>query len=120
MGLVHDVGSSNLPSPAFDIDALTQVVHLECARLWPYSGVTEEGLALAEEAGEVCRAILKRFEGTRATKEYWSGQIRKEVGQVIIVAMSILALEGYSTQEVIIETVEHLKAMKPDDRRAED
>jgi hypothetical protein len=69
---------------------------------------------------EVARAILKRFEGTRATPEYWDGQVRKELGQVILVALGMVALEGYSVTELVLETLEHLRGMNPDDRRAED
>lgn len=48
------------------------------------------GLALAEETGEACRALLKHFQGIRGTADYWLDELEVELAQVVI-AVSGLA-----------------------------
>lgn len=71
-----------------------------CGLLWPSETPERAGLALAEEAGEVCRAILKREEarhgeGGRAQRPgYWTGKLAQELAQVVVVAAKIAEAEG--------------------------
>jgi NTP pyrophosphatase (non-canonical NTP hydrolase) len=61
-----------------------------------------DGLIIAEEAGEVCRAILKRQHGQRGgTFEHWSAEIRKEAADVVIALYSLAANEGFDLDEAI-------------------
>jgi NTP pyrophosphatase (non-canonical NTP hydrolase) len=103
------------PSPPLDAWADHVVFHVQ--RLWPKESVEDRGLALAEEAGETCRAILKRKEGTRKTPEFWTDKLKIEVGQTIVVAMSIARQEGWSVIEVIANAIGALAAMEPETDR---
>lgn len=80
------------------IDGLTSL-------LWPGETVEEAGLALAEEAGEVARAIIKRNhaergEGDRPPKD-WTANLREEVADVVIVCAKIANREGFDLNEAV-------------------
>lgn len=53
-------------------------------------------LGLAEEVGELCRAVLKREQGIRGTREEWDAEVRKEIGDCVIKLLDISAYEGLS------------------------
>lgn len=67
--------------------------------------ITPENSALiiAEEAGEVCRAVLKRNDGIRGTREEWSAEIRKEVAEVFIAIAKMAWAEGFDLEQEIWE-----------------
>lgn len=50
-------------------------------------------LGLAEEVGELCRAVLKREQGIRGTREEWDAEVRKELGDCVIKLLDIAAYE---------------------------
>lgn len=79
-----------------DIHELQREVAAISDRLWPNNTIEMEGLALAEEAGEVARAILKRAEGRRGSVEDWTIKLRTEVAQVVLVALHIATIEKFS------------------------
>lgn len=88
------------------LESFQSAVEGEARRRWPASyTIGNEGLALAEEAGEVCRAILKRAEGTRGTPEEWTAAVRKEVGQVFLVLCGISSLEEFSLAEAAVDAL---------------
>jgi NTP pyrophosphatase (non-canonical NTP hydrolase) len=58
-------------------------------------------LGLAEESGEVCRAVLKRAQGIRGTREEWDREIAKELGDVVIVAFNIAARFGIDLGDAV-------------------
>jgi NTP pyrophosphatase (non-canonical NTP hydrolase) len=60
-------------------------------------------LIIAEEAGEVCRAVLKREDGIRGTYEEWTAELRKEVAEVFIALAKMAWAEGFDLQEAIEE-----------------
>lgn len=60
-------------------------------------------LVIAEEAGEVCRAVLKREQGIRGTSEEWTAELRKELGDLIITAHALAGFEGWDLDEVVAE-----------------
>lgn len=78
----------------------------EARNRWPDMTVLTEGLSLAEEAGEVCRAILKRHHGTRGPAEGWSAQLRQELAQVVAQCFVLAALEGFTLWKAVVQ--EHL------------
>lgn len=87
------------PDPESYWAELQAMIHHEVGRRWPEEDILRRGLALGEEAGEVQRAILKRTEGHRTTDLDglpWSENLRLELGQVILVALSIAEAEGFS------------------------
>jgi NTP pyrophosphatase (non-canonical NTP hydrolase) len=59
------------------------------------------GLILSEEAGEICRAILKRRHGHRASYEEWTTEIRKEVPDVLLVLFRVAYEEGWDLGEAL-------------------
>lgn len=61
------------------------------------------GLVLAEEVGEVCRAILKRTQGARGTREQWTAQLKEELGDVMVCILSLVAYEGWSIEDVVAQ-----------------
>jgi NTP pyrophosphatase (non-canonical NTP hydrolase) len=61
------------------------------------------GLLLAEEAGEVCRAILKRMQGIRGTRDEWTAMVRKECIDVQLVLLGIAHYEGFSLAGALSE-----------------
>lgn len=58
-------------------------------------------LGLTEEVGELCRAVLKRAQGIRGTREGWSAEVHKEIGDCVIKLMDIAAYEGVDLIEVV-------------------
>ena len=59
-------------------------------------------LGLAEEAGEVARAVLKRHQAIRGTHEEWTQEVWKELGDVLIKAAAIANKEGIDLEDVIV------------------
>ena len=57
-------------------------------------------LGLAEEVGELCRAVLKREQGIRGSTEEWTAEIHKELGDCVIKLLDIAAYEGVDLAEV--------------------
>lgn len=67
----------------------------------------ESGLALAEESGEVCRAILKRLQCEKGTTNRdeqladWNQAVRDEVADTAIVLLSIAGVEGFDLEHEV-------------------
>lgn len=58
-------------------------------------------LGLCEEAGEVARAALKRFQGIRGTDEQWSAILRAECADVFFKLCHIAAIEDFDLANAI-------------------
>lgn len=99
---------STIENPA----ELQRSIYGDAARRWPDMDATSEALALAEEAGEVCRAVLKRRHGVRGTSAEWSEQLRTELAQVVAVAFNLAAIEGFDLYEAVVE--EHRRWVNTD------
>lgn len=56
-----------------------------------------------EEVGEVMRAVTKRSQGIRGTRQEWTAELKKELGDVLIKLFDIAEVEGWSLQEVLEE-----------------
>lgn len=89
------------PFDEVNVNALAASLRWEVDRLWPGETVYARGLALSEEAGEVCRAILKRSHACSAgtfkgqTPEEWTENLRIEVFQAIGVLLDLADREGF-------------------------
>jgi len=59
-------------------------------------------LGLAEEAGEACRAVLKRVQGIRGTDREWTEELAKELGDCFIKVIEIGAREGFDMETVLM------------------
>jgi NTP pyrophosphatase (non-canonical NTP hydrolase) len=70
----------------------------------------ERGLLLAEETGELCRALLKRHQRIRGSYEDWSGEVRKEAADVAIGLLALAYLEGFSLENAVAERWRHVSA----------
>lgn len=100
-------------SEPFYFDVEQETVHALIQLMWPNENVERCGLALAEEAGEVARAILKREhqrdgDGDRGGERDWTANLRKEVAQVVITCMSLAEREGFSLRDAILEEMQSL------------
>ena len=63
-------------------------------------GVT---LGLAEECGEVCRAVLKADQGIRGTRAEWMLELRKELGDVFVKLADVAAMHDIDLIPAILE-----------------
>jgi NTP pyrophosphatase (non-canonical NTP hydrolase) len=61
----------------------------------PTRHVEHQALVLAEEVGEVCRAVAKRAQGIRGTRAEWTEQLQAELADVLITVLALAATEGF-------------------------
>ena len=69
----------------------------------------KQALVLAEETGEVCRAVIKREQGIRGTYESWSDNLKIELAQTLVTLYAIAELEGFDLNDYTAEYWETLK-----------
>lgn len=90
----------------------------EVDRLWPSEdNPAYRASCLAEEAGEVCRAVTKRRHASHAsdgkckglTVDEWSNELRVELTQAIGVILDIAHREGIELVSAVEECVEILQ-----------
>lgn len=62
---------------------------------WPNLTVEVEALALAEEVGELARCVVKRHHGNRGSTEDWTAELRREMGDVLLVLCNLAHIEGF-------------------------
>lgn len=60
-------------------------------------------VGLSEEAGELCRAILKQHQNIRGTRAEWQEEIRKELGDVFIKLCDVANEAGIDLEYAILE-----------------
>lgn len=75
--------------------ALQQSAHAWSLDKWPDEDVLSDALGVAEEAGEIARAVLKRRHGTRGSHDDWTAQLRTEAADVLLVLMVLAEREGF-------------------------
>jgi NTP pyrophosphatase (non-canonical NTP hydrolase) len=80
----------------------TEVAEWHEKQPWSEDDQVAITLGLAEEAGEVARAVLKRHQGIRGTHEEWTDEIWKELGDVLIKCAAIANREGILLEDVIV------------------
>ena len=59
-------------------------------------------LGLVEEAGELARAALKRYQGIRGTQEEWEAEIRKECGDIYLKLCHTAVMYDFDLEEAIL------------------
>lgn len=59
------------------------------------SEVRDQVLVVAEEVGELCRALVKREQGIRGSHAEWSAALRKEASDVVIALLAVAYIEGF-------------------------
>ena len=82
-------------------------VHLEVP-LWaeynfPGRTPVDVTLGLAEEVGEVCRAVLKADQGIRGSREQWMAELKKELGDVFIKLADVAAIHDIDLEDAIVD-----------------
>ena len=75
-----------------------------------------QALSVGEESGEVLRAILKRAQAIRGTYEYWTEEIRKEAGDVIISLMCLAEMEGFDLDKAVDDRWDYVINRNMEDR----
>lgn len=55
-----------------------------------------DALVLAEEAGEVARCVVKKYQTIRGSESHWDEELEKKSGDVIISLLSLAANAGFS------------------------
>jgi NTP pyrophosphatase (non-canonical NTP hydrolase) len=65
------------------------------ARNFPDDGLTQRGLILAEETGEVARCIAKAHQDIRGGREYWLSELRTESVDVFFALCAIANSAGF-------------------------
>lgn len=70
---------------------------------FPNSTEMQVYCGMGEEVGEVLRAVTKRSDGIRGTREDWTRELKKELGDVLIKCFDAARYEGWSLQEVLEE-----------------
>lgn len=101
-------------SHPLDLDALQAWIGSFSRSQWPTMTAESEALALAEEAGEVCRAVVKRRHGVRGSSDAWTRALQREIAQVVVVAARLAALEGFSLAEALADECERWPLRDPD------
>lgn len=104
--------------PGYDIRAASQPVSLpELQRgveAWVNHNFGEssrvvEALGLAEEVGELCRAVLKQEQGIRGTYAEWDAEIAKEIGDVLIKLASVATACGVDLEFAVKDRWETIR-----------
>lgn len=92
------LGLENWPQ---DIQAEVKAWH---AGKYPHASLPEIGLKLAEESGEVCRAIDRFHYAKNGVDEAaWANNLKEEIGDVAIVLLVLCIRGGVDFQEVVQE-----------------
>lgn len=73
---------------------------------WPGLTIEVETLALAEEVGELARAVVKRAHGNRGSSADWSAELRREAGDVLLVLLNIAHLERFDLHDAGLERLD--------------
>ena len=83
--------------------SMQQSVQAWAAHNIPANDPAHQALNVAEEAGELCRAVLKRVQGIRGTREQWTAEVRKEAADVVLSLYNLAIIEGFDLDEAVRE-----------------
>jgi NTP pyrophosphatase (non-canonical NTP hydrolase) len=61
-----------------------------------------QALQLAEEVGEIARAIVKRHQGIRGTFDEWTSKLRDELGDAFISLVNLADIAGFDLMTVAV------------------
>ena len=73
----------------------------------------QHGLIVAEEAGEAARAVLKMSQGIRGTREYWDGELEKELAGVVLAAAACATHHGINLEVAVARHLAELVSLPP-------
>lgn len=60
-------------------------------------------VGLVEEVGELSRAVVKRSQGIRGTREEWDAEMRKEAADVLIKLCDVASFYGFDLADAVAE-----------------
>lgn len=60
-------------------------------------------VGLVEEVGELSRAVVKRSQGIRGTREEWDVELRKEAADVFIKLCDVASFYGFDLHDAVAE-----------------
>jgi NTP pyrophosphatase (non-canonical NTP hydrolase) len=69
----------------------------------PTTSAEEQILNLVEEVGELSRALLKRKQGIRGTREQWDSEVKKEIGDVFCSLIAVANFEDLDFFDTVNE-----------------
>ena len=102
-----------------DDEAVSLRLMQEAVALWHYhefppsdnrvTNMQQQGLVLAEEAGEVCRTIVKAAQGIRGDGDYWDAELRKEAADVLIALCAVAQQAGFDLAVAVAERWETVR-----------
>lgn len=87
-------------------DYATEILRLQ-RKAFGEPDLRNQALVLAEESGEVCRAIVKRQQGIRPDDR---GDVASECADILFVTLGIIAMEGGNADALLRGTVEKFRA----------
>lgn len=88
---------------------LQTAIGLWTRMMWGDRNERSDALAIAEEAGEVCRAVLKRTQSyagqdrLQRSPADWTAEVRKELADVVITCLSMAENEGFDLMQATRE-----------------
>lgn len=91
------------PPPSVELPELQRGVAAWVAHNFGESTRVAEALGLAEEVGELCRAVLKQEQGIRGTYEEWDEEIAKELGDILIKLTSVATACGVDLDRAVVD-----------------
>lgn len=103
------------------LDEIQTHALIECQRVWPGEDLSRRGNALAEECGEVNRAINKlspSHAGYRTDTD-WRANLEHEVGQAMFVLLTIAEAEGFSARDAVLFALAEVAAKDSFEERQE-
>jgi NTP pyrophosphatase (non-canonical NTP hydrolase) len=63
---------------------------------------------LVEEVGEMFRAVTKRAQGIRGTREEWTEEIHGEIGDIFVKLCDVVDWEGMDLQKILETSIDKL------------
>ena len=86
------------------LDELQREAGYWCMSNFGATPIWQPALGIAEEAGELCHAVLKSAQGVRGTKAEHDAKARDAIGDIAIFLIDFCNHYGWSLKDVIQET----------------
>lgn len=91
------------------MDKVNDEVAEWAAKNFPYENRGTISLGIAEEVGELCRAVLKQHQGIRGTYADWDKEIKKELGDVYIKLVHLATFCQWDLTDIILDRWDEVK-----------
>lgn len=91
------------------MDFTNDEIHEWAEKNFPNETRVSITLGIAEEVGELCRAVLKQYQGIRGTHEEWNKEVRKELGDVYIKLVHLASHCNWDLTDIILDRWDEVK-----------